>query len=368
MNQFVDFFKGLFATDKWPARWHCGEWSNFHGWLYIISDLLIWLAYFLIPIIILEYFSRKKGTIKFTKAYLLFAMFILLCGGTHFMDAVMFWVPLYRVNALLRLITGLVSLATVYYLIKILPQAFNQRTNIELENEIAKRVAAERLLAEANHNLESFVYIASHDLQEPLRKIRDHAAMIHKNDSAEPGQSNMEIASKITSATVRMQRMIQDILTLSTMSSEIDLGKVDVNKSIVSALKDLEIKIEEKNAELSISKIPNIKGNSTYITQLFINLLSNALKFSDRNPIIDISSEVEGSKVVIAVKDNGIGIGEEYLEKIFTAFQKPNLASEQEGSGMGLAISKRIVDLHNGKISVKSKVGVGTTFFIELPL
>src|SRR5436309_1550711 len=122
-QQFADFFKNLFAADKWPARWHCGEWTSFHGWLYILSDLSIWIAYFLIPLIILNYVSRKKSGIKFQMVYLLFAAFILLCGMTHFLDVMMFWVPMYRLNALVRFFTGCASILTVYYLFKILPQA-----------------------------------------------------------------------------------------------------------------------------------------------------------------------------------------------------------------------------------------------------
>src|SRR5687767_10007153 len=98
MNQVVEFFRHLFDTSSWPARWKCGYWSDFHGWLYIISELMIWIAYFLIPLIIINYFSKKRASIKFRKVYLLFASFILLCGSTHFFDAMMFWIPMYRFN------------------------------------------------------------------------------------------------------------------------------------------------------------------------------------------------------------------------------------------------------------------------------
>src|SRR5437762_2260812 len=119
MKEVFDFFQGLFATDKWPPRWKCGQWSDFHGWLYIVSDLMIWLAYFLIPVIILRYFSGRRNVIKFSKVYLLFATFILLCGTTHLVDAMMFWTPAYRFNALVRSATAIVSLFTVYHLVKI---------------------------------------------------------------------------------------------------------------------------------------------------------------------------------------------------------------------------------------------------------
>lgn len=366
MQQIIEFFKGIFATDKWPARWHCGEWSSFHGWLYIVSDLMIWLAYFLIPAIILEYFSRKKGTIKFTKVYLLFATFILLCGSTHFIDAAMFYVPMYRLNALVRLATAIVSLFTVYHLVKILPQAFNQKTNAELEMEIRKRMEAERKLAEANLNLESFVYIASHDLQEPLRKVRDYVWML-QNDSDDSGRSSKQIISKINASAVRMQRMVQDVLTLSTLNINSNLQEVDLNKIIANALLELETKIEEKNAEIAISAIPNVKGNAPYLTQVFINLLSNAIKFCTKVPIISIYGSVVGDKVLISVADNGIGMETENLDTIFNTFQRLNDRTAYEGSGIGLAICKKIIDLHNGTITVESRRDEGSTFTIELP-
>src|SRR5450432_1534964 len=114
MHQVIEFFRGLFDTDKWPPRWQCGSWTSFHGWLYILSDLTIWVAYFLIPIIILNYLGRKKNGIKFQKVYLLFAAFILLCGTTHLLYAMMFWIPMYRLNALVRFFTGVISMSTVY--------------------------------------------------------------------------------------------------------------------------------------------------------------------------------------------------------------------------------------------------------------
>src|SRR6202042_3446443 len=114
------FFERLFDSADWPPRWHCGNWTDFHGWLYIISDLLIWSAYFAIPVVIIKYISRKHDA-GFIRLYFLFAAFILACGATHFLDAMAFWVPLYRFNALLLLVTGILSWVTVINIIKILP-------------------------------------------------------------------------------------------------------------------------------------------------------------------------------------------------------------------------------------------------------
>lgn len=153
MKEIKDFFFNLFDTSDWPPRWHCGNWSGFHGWLYIISDLLIWAAYFAIPIIIIRYITYRKHQ-RFIKLYFLFAGFILACGATHFLDAISFWIPLYRVNALVRAITAIVSWLTVFTLIKILPYAFSLKEPKLLEDEIEMRRQADIDLHKKNEELE----------------------------------------------------------------------------------------------------------------------------------------------------------------------------------------------------------------------
>src|SRR5258708_25110176 len=137
MEQLAAFFKRLFDVSDWPPRWHCGQWSGFHGWLYIVSDLMIWSAYFAIPVIIIRYISKKQDA-RFVRIYFLFAAFILACGSTHFLDAVAFWFPAYRLNALVLFLTGIVSWITVFHLIRILPSAFSLRTSQELEAEMER--------------------------------------------------------------------------------------------------------------------------------------------------------------------------------------------------------------------------------------
>ena len=367
MNSIIDFFKGLFETRLWPARWHCGYWSDFHGWLYITSDLLIWLAYFMIPIIIFNYVSRRKQVIKYSGIYLLFGAFILLCGTTHFLDASMFWVPMYRLNGFVRFITAIISLLTVYYLIKILPEAFTQKTSIELEREINRREFAELKLAEANKSLEAFASIASHDLQEPLRKIKTFSSLLYETNSEKFSPESIELANKIIHSTERMQTLVNDVLSLSTISEEIEFEPVQIGDVISTVKEDLEIKILEKQAVIQYGEIPLVKGNKSYLTQLFLNLISNGVKFNHQNPVITITGEIIGSRVLIKVSDNGIGIEESDLAKIFEAFSRLNAKTEFDGSGIGLTICKKIVAIHNGDIHVTSKPGQGSTFIFDLP-
>lgn len=142
MYQVIDFFENLFSVSDWPPRWHCGRWSDFHGWMYIISDLMIWTAYFTIPVTIIRFIARKQD-IRFTRLYFLFAAFILACGATHFLDALAFWLPMYRFSALMRLITGIVSWVTVFYLVKYLPLLFSLKSQEALETEISLRKISE---------------------------------------------------------------------------------------------------------------------------------------------------------------------------------------------------------------------------------
>lgn len=367
MQQVIEFFKGLFATEGWPPRWHCGIWTSFHGWLYILSDLSIWIAYFLIPLIILNYLGKKKNGVKFQGAYLLFAAFILLCGITHFLDAMMFWIPMYRLNALVRFITGVTSLLTVYYLFKILPQAFRQKSNVELEREVARRIQAEQSLAEANASLTAFAYIASHDLQEPLRKIRTFGSFVQDEYSNVLDERGNELVNKIMKSASRMQTMTTDILNLSAYTDRINMTMVSVSEAARIAISDLESKITESGARVTVGTIPEVYGNLSYLSHLFLNMISNSIKFSDRQPIINIWGEAHDGLVSVYIEDNGIGIQEEGHQKIFHAFQKMHDKSEYEGSGLGLAICKRIVDIHRGHLSVSSVIGEGSTFIVELP-
>lgn len=366
-SEIVDFFSGLFSTDLWPPRWQCGRWSDFHGWLYIISDLMIWFSYFAIPVIIIGYIYKKKYELKYTRTYFLFASFILLCGSTHLLDASMFWIPMYRFSGLILFLTGVVSLFTVYHLIRILPDAFLQKTSVVLEKEIAKRIEAERKLSEANKGLEAFAYMASHDLQEPLRKVKMFTFRLYEENRDKLDPDSKQWAEKAMSAADRMQRMIMDILSLSSLRAEVELKPTDLQKVMKEVETDLEVKIQERSAVIQYHDLPVVTGYHEYLVLLFVNLLNNAMKFSEKQPFIRITAEQREGTTMIYVKDNGIGMRQEETPDIFNAFHRLNKKEAYEGSGIGLAICKKIVDIHNGNITVESAPGEGTTFMIDLP-
>jgi PAS domain-containing protein len=153
MDQVFDFLIKLFTYTDFSPLWKNGNWSSFHGWLYILSDLLVWAAYFVLPFLILTYLRRQGKKINFNGLYVLFATFILISGATYLADALMFWVPVFRVSALMRLATAIVSWITIYYVIRVLPIACALKSPVELQDEIDKRVRTETELKQLNERL-----------------------------------------------------------------------------------------------------------------------------------------------------------------------------------------------------------------------
>ena len=235
-------------------------------------------------------------------------------------------------------------------------------------------------LVRRNHELEQFAYIASHDLQEPLRKIKTFSTLLQKDLTLNEKQ---EIYfNKIVLSSERMSRLIKDVLNYSKLSSNEDLFcPVDLNETLQNVLQDFELLMQEKNASVNIGSLPVVTGIPLHLTQLFSNLVSNSLKFTEKDPVIYITAEVvEGEEVKmvpslesskryhkITIQDNGIGFDQQYASQIFVIFQRLNPRQRYSGTGIGLALCKKIVENHQGIIAVHSRINEGTTFTIFLP-
>jgi PAS domain S-box-containing protein len=225
-------------------------------------------------------------------------------------------------------------------------------------------------LAESNKELENFALIASHDLQEPLRKITIFGDRVLIG-AANLDEKSRDYIQRMQKSTLRMSCFIEDLLHYSRITTASRPNEiVDIEDSARTVCEQLDHTIKLNNAVINIGSLPKLEGIKSQFDQLFSNLITNSLKFKrkDENPKINIFGEKDVTghwKIVI--EDNGIGLDEKYLEKIFQPFQRLHGRSEYEGTGLGLSICKKIVDHHNGTITVKSKLGEGATFIIELP-
>jgi two-component system, chemotaxis family, CheB/CheR fusion protein len=235
-------------------------------------------------------------------------------------------------------------------------------------------------LLRSNKELEQFAYITSHDLQEPLRKIQTFVDLIERNPDDRP--SLHRYLEKITNCASRMSLLINDVLSYSRLiRTDERMSETDLNQTLETVKSDFELLIDEKKAVIKSADLPRVKGFPLQLQQLFANLISNSIKFCERTPLIEITSENVPKDEAQAFKelnehyqyvklkftDNGIGFDQQYAEKVFTIFQRLNHRNAYAGSGIGLALCKRIVENHHGLILVSAVPDHGATFVVYLP-
>lgn len=236
----------------------------------------------------------------------------------------------------------------------------------KIEEEIKQKSEE---LVRSNLELEQFAYVASHDLQEPLRTISNFVELLEKTQCGKSDNDATNYFNFILNATSRMQNLIKDLLAYSRVGKSITFSMVDCNTILKDVLAGMDASIKESNAKITSDILPKIKGNDIQLKQVFQNLISNSIKFRKKNSVLEIKITVEekATEYLFAVKDNGIGIEEKNISKLFVLFQRLHPETEYPGTGIGLATSKKIVLLHGGKIWVESKLGEGSTFYFTLP-
>ena len=230
-------------------------------------------------------------------------------------------------------------------------------------------------LSQSNHELEDFAYVASHDLQEPLRKVTAFGDRLKAGYSDELDETGRDYVDRMQNAARRMSTLINDMLTYSRVSSKAQpFVEVDLDETVREVLEDLEVRIEELGATVDVGPLPCVQADKLQMRQLMQNLISNALKFHkpDTSPTVKIYSRpvdedateatASGSGVEVVVEDDGIGFDEKYTEQIFRMFQRLHGRSEYEGTGVGLAVCRKIADRHGVAIAARSIIGEGAEF------
>ena len=229
----------------------------------------------------------------------------------------------------------------------------------------------EEELERSNAELQQFAYVASHDLQEPLRMVASYTQLLAQRYLGKLDSDADEFIGFAVDGAKRMQNLIEDLLAYSRVGTrEKEPRRCESEQLARSALKNLSVAVEESGASIEIAELPEIKGDALQLETVFQNLIANAIKFRDEGKpcVIQISARQEGQNWVFCVKDNGIGIEPRHFERIFQVFQRLCTREEYPGNGIGLAICKKIVERHHGRIWLESQAGAGTTFYFTLPV
>ncbi len=251
-----------------------------------------------------------------------------------------------------------------------------EEANRALELDIAERQQAEEALtlrseelARSNRDLEQFAYVATHDLQEPLRMVSSYLQLLERRYKGKLDSDADTFIGYAVEGASRMKHLIDDLLAYSRVSTR---GRepvpTDCNVVLDHVLANLQIAIQDSQASVTREPLPTVQGDSVQLEQLFQNLVANAIKFhGDQPPEVRIAAKREGREWVFSVRDNGIGIDPKYFERIFVIFQRLHTREDYPGTGIGLAVAKRIVERHGGRMWVESEPGQGATFFFALP-
>lgn len=303
-------------------------------------------------------------------------------GAIHLADKSVGMVPLERIE-FLELISPLIGEAIHRFNAESelekhrqhLEELVQQRTsdleqaNSQLQQEIVVRKHAEEDLTRSNEDLQQFAYVASHDLQEPLRAVAGFVGMLRKQFKHELNSEASEYIDLAIEGAERMQTLIHDLLSYSRVGTRgAAFAPVQMQAAVDAATGNLRVSIEESNATVTCDPSPTIVADASQITQLLQNLIGNAIKFrGEKPPLIHVSAKREDHQWVFGVCDNGIGMESQYFDRIFLIFQRLHSRNRYPGTGIGLAICKKIVERHGGTIWVQSKPGEGSTFFFSIP-
>jgi signal transduction histidine kinase len=385
----MGWLERLFSTEGFMPHRMC---YNDNGWviaLHVISDALIALAYYSIPLT-LVYFVRKRKDLAFDWMFVCFAVFIVACGTTHLMEILNIWTPTYWLSGLIKAITAVVSLATAFLLIRLVPQALAlpspeqlRKSNAALQSEIRERMEAVRKveslnrelvertnkIQSVNKELESFAYSVSHDLRAPLRHIDGYVNLILEDPPAFT-EDDRRYMAKISDSARQMGLLIDNLLAFSGMGrATLQPAWIDTDALVKEAREELALEAKGRTIDWQVDPLPKVYVDRSLFKQVWMNLLGNALKYTrKREPaVIAVRCKDAGEHYEFSVQDNGAGFDMQYVGKLFGIFQRLHLKDEFEGTGIGLANVRRIISRHGGNTWAEGALGQGATFFFTLP-
>lgn len=245
-----------------------------------------------------------------------------------------------------------------------------EENNALIESQNEELEQSNKALEDSNTELEQFAYVASHDMREPIRTIRSFNSLLLKRYKDALGERGSEFVYFIDDASKRLDVMLTDLLNYSRVNTK-DKNRTDINlmDAVKAAARNLANKMHHEDVSLNIAPMPQVTANPVQMERLFQNLIENGIKYNQQNKkVIDVDCRKKGDEYIVSIKDNGIGIDSAYQDKIFEIFRRLHGTAEYEGSGIGLATCKKIVEKHQGKIWVDSYPGEGTTMYFSLPL
>ena len=360
----------------------CYLWQPSVLTLHIVSDVLIALAYFSIPFTLLI-FVRARRDLAFNWIFVCFAIFIVACGATHLMEVWVIWDPIYWWSGALKAVTALASVPTAILLVKLMPAALRlpspsalQAANDALQKEIVERENAERLLVEANRLKSEFLANMSHELRTPLNGIIGFSELLVDEKVGTLNETQKEFINHSLSGGRHLLQLINDILDVS----KIEAGKVDLTPEtfpLAATLQEVYAAVSLMAVQKGITLEQYVSPSLSEVTldrqkfkQIMFNLLSNAVKFTDDGGKVSVDIGSQDPNVLnIQVRDTGVGIKSEDLGKLFIEFNRIDspLARRHEGTGLGLSLTKKLVELQRGSIAVASDWGKGSVFTVLLP-
>ncbi len=350
-----------FSGEHFLPHGHCYMWTPGILWMHVIADILIAMAYFTIPFVLM-YVARRRRDLPFNWLLVCFGMFIVACGLTHVMAVWNVWHTNYRLEGVLKVITAAASVPTAIMLWRALPSILSVPSQRQMRD-------ASESLARANRELEAFTASVSHDLRSPLTTIAGQAGLLEMS-MPHANEDQRRRLTRIQSSVKQMSELIDALLALSRISRHtLHREIIDVSALAESIVQDLRQKDPSRTVEVEIQPGMSVHGDRRLIADLFVNLLGNAWKFTSRAAAarIEVGQSQHGSMSTLFVRDNGAGFDMTYEQKLFQPFQRLHGAAEFEGSGIGLATVARIVDRHGGRIWAEGKVGNGAVFYFTMP-